>query len=87
MNETYFYAIIEKETGCCVQTLKTACKDFNVDDEYAYSVPIQLGTIGYLDKYYFDEVWYQRIWNMLDDNNNPIESAGYVDKEWEIETE
>lgn len=82
MNERYFFAIVEKETGRCCQTINSGNGSIVLDDEIIYSVPIPANASGYLNKYHVNGVWYSRAWNEFDADGNPVESAGYVDTEW-----
>jgi hypothetical protein len=83
MRDTYFYVFIDKETGCCMETLKID-DDTSVstkNDDY-YFMPVTIITNDYLGKYYFNNLWYSRIYNEYDKDNNPIETSGYTDIEW-----
>lgn len=78
----YFYVLIEKETNRCFQTLDTNTPDFSVNDDYAYSMQVEIHTNDYLDKYYYDDIWHSRAWNECDADDNPVEASGFVDTEW-----
>ena len=78
------YAVIRKSDNMCFQILQTNNTDFNVDDDYAYSVSVDKEYCEqYLEKYYINGQWYERTWNEYDDDGNPVESSGYVDTPWE----
>lgn len=73
----YGYAMIEKSTNRCFQTINTATPNWVVDDDYAFSVPINPEYYeDYLDKYYYDNQWWERIYD-TDEEGNQLET--YVD--------
>lgn len=80
-NGSFFYVLIEKETGRCFQTIDTNTPNWVLDDEYAYSMEVTVRG-DYLDKYYIGGEWFEKIWNQYDENGEPVESAGYILNPW-----
>ena len=84
MKEYYAYVIIEKETGRCCQTIKSPVWSWSVNNATHYSMPVDLETVNqYLDKYFYDNAWWERVWSSVDEDGNPVEGATYTDYKWE----
>lgn len=81
---SYEYAMVDKNTCECVQILGSAIEI--TEDPYYYVIPIKYNN-EYLGKYYYNETWYERVWNEFDENGIPVESAGYTDVPWTPEGE
>ena len=64
---TFFYVLIEKETNRCFQTIDTNTPNFNLNNEYAYSMEVTVRG-DYLGKYYIDGVWVEREQDEQDEN-------------------
>lgn len=58
----YAYAFIDKATGLCFQVSNSPNPSYHLDNDHAFSLPVQPGVhTQYLDKYYHDGTWWERI--------------------------
>lgn len=79
----YAYAIINKTTNMCQQTLETNNGNWNLNDEEVYSVVINPAYVDeYLYKYYYNSQWWERVWSEVDEHGEPVEGASYTDVPW-----
>ena len=83
----YAYAIVSKENHCCTQVNKNNKPNWILDNDYCFNIPLSVDVASqYIDKYYYNNAWWSRVWNEYTVNeygeNVPVESAGYVDYEW-----
>lgn len=60
----FAYAIILKENGCCIQNIRTNKSGWGIETSKEFSVEIPVNSADdYLDKFYHDGKWWERIWN------------------------
>ena len=84
----FAYVVIEKATNRCVNVIHTNTENWNIDDDYAFSVQVEIDTDDYLDKYYYsaedstEKTWWTRIWNEYNEDGTPNKSACYTDTPW-----
>lgn len=78
---SFFYVLIEKATNRCFQTIDTNTPNWQLEDDYAYSMEVVVRG-DYLDKYYIGGEWFDKIWNQYDENGDPVETAGYILNPW-----
>ena len=77
------YAIINKSTNRCGQIINTNTVGWKIDNETHFSVEISPEySKEYLDKYYYDGVWHERIYTDLDENGRPTPNSTYTDVPW-----
>lgn len=81
----YFFAQVRKSDSLCVGVFMSTFVP--VDSEKMHYVEIESYDERYLNKYYYDETWYERFWNEFDKDGIPVESAGYTDVPWTQEGE
>lgn len=85
---SYAYVVIRKSDSICVQINQNNNPNWILDNENVFNILVDPAVCEqYLDKYYYDNKWYNRVWNEYTTDENgetvPVESAGYVDHEWE----
>lgn len=85
MNKASFaYAHIRHSDGFCEGVLQTSKADYSINNSSVYSMPVNPAYAEqYVGKYYISGVWYERVWNELDENGEPVIESGYVDTVWE----
>ena len=83
MDFKYAFAVIEKETNFCSQTLQTNNGHFIIDNDshYSMSVDVEYAT-AYPGKYYYNNQWWSRKWDEVDEYGIPVEGSTYVDTKW-----
>lgn len=64
----YFaYLVILKESGFCSQVNRNGRQDWEVDNEYCYTMQVDPNAASqYLGKYYYDGQWWRREWNTVE---------------------
>ena len=91
VNASYAYAVIEKETCRCFQTISTETADWSIENELHYSVPIVPEHYeDFVGKYYYDNTWWRREWvyeEAVDEEGNTYQkqTEEYVDYPWPSE--
>ena len=86
-NTSFAYAVISKENNCCIQVNKNNNPNWILDNDYCFNIPVDTSlAVQYLDKYYYNNTWWSRIWNEYEENEYgetvPVEESGYVDTPW-----
>lgn len=81
----YFFAQVRKSDSLCVGVFMSTFVP--VDSEKMHYVEIESYDERYMNKYYYNETWYERVWNEFDEDSIPVESAGYTDIPWTPEGE
>lgn len=93
----YAYLIILKENGFCSQVNRNNKPSWILDNEYCFNIPMNPDTASqYLGKYYYNNTWWSRVFNMvelvnengetvLDNEGNPVMVPGetYTDYPFE----
>ena len=86
-NTSFAYAVISKENNCCMQVNKNNNPNWILDNDYCFNIPVEITlATQYLDKYYYDARWFNRVWNEYTTDEFgetvPVIEKGYVDYEW-----
>lgn len=85
IEKSNYFAQVRKTDSICVGVFMSTFVP--VGSETMHYVEIERYDERYLNKYYYNETWYKRVWNEFNEDGIPVESAGYTDVPWTQEGE